>query len=141
MKILIAFLLMVSANAFADRIYIGGWSHHLNDYPGFDEGEYNETHNLIGYERKGYMVGHYKNSFNQSTVVAVKNFESQHNDIAVFISVGATRGYGDCEKRETVNDKKICAHYQAGFAYTKYRVQPVFSISTTVTFLTFRVDI
>lgn len=148
MKFLIVIFLLLSPFVSADHLYLGAWSYHFNDHPnkGWDESlpqEYNQTHNLIGYQKNGYMIGHYENSFNQSTVVVTRNFESNHKDFAFIFAVGATRGYNDCgnEKQNPGTDKKICGYYQAGIAYTKYRVQPVFGLSGSIAVLSFRIKI
>jgi hypothetical protein len=163
----IAMLLLSTFASASDYLYLGAWSHHLNqDHPKsgteeiappanhpcwklnqcvigskYVEYEYNESHDLIGYQRNGLLVAHYKNSFNQSTVLVANSFESQYKDLKFILALGATHGYTDCGHYDDGKRAKLCAHYQAGIAYTKYKVEPVISLSATVFSLTFRVKI
>lgn len=145
MKFLIVILLVISPLGFADDyIYLGAWSKHIDqDTQYWDGNKYNESHQLIGYQHNSYMLGHYKNSFNESTFVATKNFEKKVNDFSFFIAVGATHGYTDCEnkKQHYGKDPKVCGYYQAGIAYTKHRLQPVFGLSGSIAVLSFRIKI
>jgi len=143
MKLFIALLLMLSPFACADYVYLGAWSHHWEGQPDKTKKDYNQTHNLIAYERKGYMVGHFTNSFNESTFIATKNFELEKGDFSFFFAAGATHGYTNCEnqKKDAGTDKKICPYYQGGVAYTKFKIQPAIAFNQTVALLTFRIKI
>lgn len=164
MKNLILLLCICSISACADEyIYFGSWSKHLTDHPNsgmqtiepekshpcwkqnacvtgskYIEEKYNETQNLIGYQKGGLMVGHFKNSYDKSTVIVTKNFQHDHKNLGFILAVGVTHGYTDCDEKEKPGTAKICAHYQAGVAYTKYKIEPVLSITGTVVNLSFR---
>lgn len=164
MKTILLILALISSFASAgDYVYLGSWSHHLNEHPNsgwktiepdadhpcwkknicitgeqYVEEKFNETHNLIGYQKGGLMVGHFKNSYDKSTVIVTKNFQHDHKNLGFILAVGVTHGYTDCDEKEKPGTAKICAHYQAGVAYTKYKIEPVLSITGTVVNLSFR---
>jgi hypothetical protein len=165
-KLMFIAILMLSTFASADYLYLGAWSHHFKERPELVEHEYiapppgdvcasieacsiktvtkreyKETHNLIGYQSHGFMLGYFKNSFDKSSVVIAKQFEYQYKDVALILSAGATHGYTDCRKEESNGDARLCPHIQAGIAYTKFKIEPVLSATDKSVNLSFRIKI
>jgi hypothetical protein len=126
MKIIAAFILAIaSVAAQADSLYTGAWSYHINPA----ESVNNETHNLLAYETHGYIVGAFKNSFSDPTVVVGKRFELfEAGNFKSGIYVGATYGYYSCTPErgqvEGSRDRKVCFAAVPEISYTKYSVQP-----------------
>jgi hypothetical protein len=162
-KLLLTLLVILSAKCFSSEyIYLGGWSYHTNEHPrngdtitanpnsrchkygacieGINTEEFNNDHHLIGYQKNGYMVAHFDNSFNQSTWLLVRHFEKQHEDfpVAFIAQIGATNGYTDCDFEDSGKSAKTCPYYQFGFALTKFKIQPTFSTSGSVFMMSFR---
>ena len=162
-----AFLVHCTPVKADEYIYVGGWSYHTKSHPkdGFGEYtapsshkchkygacvsgtrekkyEFNSDHDMIGYQAKGFMVAHYTNSFDQSTWLVAKHFEShlEHN-LSVIAQIGVTNGYTDCDFEDSGTKAKTCGYYQVGMAYNKFKVQPVLSTTGSVWMLSFRVKI
>jgi len=163
-KILLTLLVITSGYSFSSEyIYFGGWSYHTGEHPkstaadlpdgdcwkrngpcvvGLDwkDPKFNNDHHLIGYQKNGYMVAHFDNSFGQSTWLSAKHFEKQHEDfpISFIAQIGATNGYTDCDFEDSGKSAKTCPYYQLGFALTKFKIQPTFSTSGSVFMMSFR---
>jgi hypothetical protein len=171
MKIVIGFLMMLAGcivNA-EEYVYLGGWSHHFSDHPksGMTDGyeppanhqcwrastcitgepeyveyKYNENHHMIGYQKNSYLLAHFKNSFNQNTWVLDKQFTiTKKGNFTFLASLGITYGYTDCDFEDKGTKAEFCPHYQAGFAYTKYKIEPVISFGANHVGLAFRLKL
>jgi len=167
-KIILLLALLVNCTANANEyIYLGALSHHFNSHPkdGWEEyappsghpcyrynscvtgGEnieyqYNENHHLIGYQKYGYLVAHFDNSFNQSTWLVARQFESEPRSNLTFIAaVGATHGYTDCDYEDSGTNATTCPYYQVGVAYSRFKLQPILATTGSVITLSFRLQI
>jgi hypothetical protein len=106
-------------------LYTGAWSYHINPA----EGVNNETHNLIAYETHNYIVGAFKNSFSDPTVIAGKRFELfESGDFKAGLYAGVTYGYHGCQQTEDTGKKAVCLAAVPEISYTKYSVQPTIMI-------------
>jgi hypothetical protein len=90
MRIILLLTLLLSTFAQADKLIVGGVSHHFED----SVCEYNETHPAIGLERQGYEVGAYKNSIEKTSFFIAKIEKPYHKFGLDFgYRVGAASGY------------------------------------------------
>lgn len=89
--LLLCLLLTSCAPAFADSLYLGAWSTHLDS-----EYNYNETHNLVAYERDSWAIGYFRNSYNRDTVFVSKEFSKRNRLVQYGAMVGVMRGYRKC---------------------------------------------
>jgi hypothetical protein len=131
-SVLVGVLEAASANA--DSIYTGAWSHHMGDKTERTETFVvsidNETHYLLAYERAGYVIGGFKNSFGEPTAIAGKRFQLfESGDIEAGVYIGASYGYYSCtreiDEKQTPN---LCPAVVPEISYTKYRLQPTFML-------------
>lgn len=65
-------------------VYLGAWSKHMNT-----RYDYNSNHGLIGYERNGWGVATFKNSYYNRSVLLGYTF---HYELTEHIEVGAQLG-------------------------------------------------
>lgn len=125
--VLIVLLMTVSFNAFSDGLYLGGWSQHFNT-KGDGSITLNESHNIVAVEYNNWLVGYFKNSYNDdSGVVARKYRIMSGNNLSFDVAIGTVYGYRTCERRSTYpngSSKKWCPAVVPEISYTKYRVQP-----------------
>lgn len=160
-------LILAAASQATEYVYLGAWSHHLQDrddkvtveYIPPPQGSvclnlaacsitivekqyYNETHQLIGYQKNGYLLAHYTNSFDQSTWLAARQFESApRHHFSLMASFGITYGYTDCDYEDSGNNATACPDYQLGIAYTEFKLQPILATNGSVITLSFRLKI
>lgn len=74
----------------AAAVYGGAWSRHI----GKNRHGMNEVHELIAFEYDGWVLGHMKNSFNDSTWLFGRDFNLISNDYIGFgVIGGVTYGY------------------------------------------------
>ena len=70
MKTILALLLIITANySFADGLYTGAWSYHFDRDQWNEKWNINEDNKLIAYQYKKVIVGHFYNSFGDSTAL------------------------------------------------------------------------
>ena len=131
----LAALLLFSFSAQADYIYVGGWSHHLTN------GDYNEEHYFHAYQKDGWLVGGFVNSFDDYTLIAGKSFiwTNEAESIEAGFVTGLSYGY----KHEHVNLSvsgfiPVLVPY---ITYTEYKVQPSLLLLGNAVALTFRVEL
>jgi hypothetical protein len=135
MKYITVFLMLLfSSVAYCDSLYTGAWSvHFAGQYREEVNGDIttwaevsNSKHNLIAYETNSYIIGHFKNSFDESTFVVGKRFQIMENEVwNAGIYVGATYGYKGCTNVPAADAKaKVCAAIVPELVYTKYKMQP-----------------
>lgn len=160
-------LILAATSQATEYVYLGAWSHHTNEHPksGYQyhspeadhpcwrtgtcitgdeyvEHHYNETHQLIGYQKNGYLLAHYTNSFDQLTWLAARQFESApHHHFSLMASIGITYGYTDCDYEDSGTNATACPDYQIGIAYTQYKLQPILATNGSVITLSFRLKI
>ncbi len=129
-KLLLIGTLLLSPLAYADSLYTGAWSEHITG--NHQENEVgtldvtNSEHNLLAYEKDSYIVGYFKNSFNNDTIVVGKRFELfELGDFKAGVYTGATYGYYSCRGMADLGaDKKVCPAIVPEISYTKYKLQP-----------------
>lgn len=126
----------------ADSLYLGGWSEHLAG------GSYNTRHDILAYRSdSGYMVGHFFNSYHESTWVVGKSFAlGQMAHLELDVGIGATYGYSECVtlKGEPYDRGKsrACPVVIPELSYTKFDyVQPTLMLFGTALVLTFEVKL
>ena len=168
MKFIVLALLLISFKTLAtEYLYAGGWSYHTSEHPKsgwqthqpdpdhrcwrtsscitgrqYVDYDFNQNHHLIGYQKNGYLLAHYDNSFNQSTWFAARQFESAPiHHVSFLASVGITHGYTDCDYEDSGNNATTCPDVQVGIAYTQYKLQPVIATNGGVITLSFRLKI
>lgn len=121
MKYFIMGLLLLASNSFAGDILLGQLSHHLSEcdiadcpyvtkhepeYDGYNfcqencettyTGEFRERHPLIGYSTGKYTAFIMTNSFNKTSVVALRNFSTNLGPyLRPTFSAGIATGYED----------------------------------------------
>lgn len=141
-NLVIALIIAITASANADSLYTGGWSEHINPVM-----VTNETHYLLAYEREGYIVGGFKNSFGDPTALAAKRFESEkanrflgEYNLKAGLYVGATYGYYGCDSGGG-EKATVCAAVVPEISYTKYRIQPTFVLLGNAVAFTIKWDL
>jgi hypothetical protein len=90
MRIILLLTLFLSTFAQADKLIVGGVSHHFEEI----KCEFNETHPAIGLERNGYEVGVYKNSIEKTSFFIAK-IEKPYSKFGLDFGyrIGAATGY------------------------------------------------
>lgn len=126
--------------AFAETsLLLGAWSHH------FDAEAENESHNLVGITYNKCMLAYYKNSYENDTIAAAFNFESERSyNVSALAYLGLVRGYEECYGDNPRSDKKVfaCPYVMVGVKYhTDLGINPQFMLSGTVAVLTFSIPI
>lgn len=136
MKTIIAFtLLLISTVTFAKEdselyLYTGAWSHHFADHPAEKGGwKYNESHDLVGLEYKGWLAAYYKNTFyDDGAIVAKELLQWSYGDFDFSAYGGAVYGYGNCSDPKSMPKeelkKKICPFGTVAVVYTRFKVEP-----------------
>ena len=141
MKYFLLILPLLPALSQADSLYTGAWSYHAWKA----EHVSNSEHNLIAYEYKGIVIGKFKNSYDDDTIVLAKQFELyDNNNIRVAVNVGLTHGYRDCvhvEGPEEGKDGTTCFAMAPEISYTKYKIQPTFMILANAMTIIFKWEI
>lgn len=168
MKVIAFILLLAAFNTQAkEYVYAGGWSYHTSEHPKsawqthepeashkcwrtgtcitgkeYVDYDFNNDHHVIGYQKNVYLLAHFDNSFNQSTWLAARQFESAPiHHFSFLASVGITHGYTDCEFEDSGNNATTCPDVQVGIAFTKYKLQPVIATNGSVLTFSFRLEI
>lgn len=100
--VLLGLVVLAAAEAQADSLYTGAWSTHLSS------GEYNEQHDLIAYERDRYILGYFKNSYNDDTIFIAKHWYKDLHDLRVGVYGGVMYGYRDCLRGGADRGKRVC---------------------------------
>ena len=140
---IILFIFVASCNyqpAFADtNLLLGAWSHH------FDKEAENESHDLVAITHSYYMLGYYKNSYDNDSIIAAFNLESEpSSNFSVFSYLGLVRGYETCYGDRARSDTKVlaCPYAVVGVKYhTGLGINPQFMLSGTVTVVTFSIPL
>jgi len=119
-RLIVAFLLVASADAFASGAYLhtGAWSKHFSD------DAYNESHSLLAVEYRSYMAGYFKNSYGEDSVFAAKRWSWSRGNWEAGIAVGAVYGYRHCFKGWADRSRRVCPLVSPSLTYTKYAIQP-----------------
>lgn len=167
--IIVFALVSVSYESKADEyVYMGAWSHHFSTpetkvIEGYEppanhkcwktntciigddqyiQTDFNENHRLLGYQKNSYLIGYFKNSYDQDTWFIDKTFIiDESSNIQLLASIGAQYGYTSCDFEDKGESSKLCPKIGFGFAYTKYKLQPVLSLNGKALVLLFRVKI
>ncbi len=132
MKIKIALFILtacalefVSQIAAADALYVGAWSVHIDAAENVNNGD----HRLLAYERNGYIVGYFKNSFSEDTGFVAKRFELfERGNWKAAVYVGVDYGYNGCEQSKDTGKNSVCPLVVPELAYTKHKTQIVVSL-------------
>ncbi len=128
------FAILLSTNAFANGIYLGGWSHHLST-----DG-LNEHHSFVAVEHKNVIVGTFENSYSNRSVMVAYNWGYHFgNDIGVGAWVGVTTGY-DCDE---IKFPCIAGVLPAVVPYVTFKgfpVQPVVALFGEALLFTVKVE-
>lgn len=108
--------------AFADDTYLytGAWSKHIGG------NATNETHSFIGFESNKYLVGWFKNSYDDPTISVdykVLNYDKGYWNAGAYL--GVTYGYKECYGGNG-DARKVCPIVIPAISYTKYKLQPTF---------------
>ncbi len=129
-------LVFLSLNCFADSVYLGMWSHHFSFntkcnpkankcYMGTEP---NSSNDLIMYEKNGYEVGTFVNSYFVRTYLVAKRFEvdgGKFGDFQLYLHAGISHGYHACwSDANYTDDKKTCPMAALELSYNKYKIQP-----------------
>lgn len=131
MKSLVLFVLLLSSPlAYCDSLYTGAWSEHVaGKHQESNVGTLdvsNNEHNLLAYEKDGYIIGYFKNSYSSDSAVLGKRFVVfELKDIKAGVYAGATYGYYTCSGMADLDArKKLCPAIVPEISYTKYKFQP-----------------
>lgn len=99
------------------------------------EVEYNKNTNLLAYQHGNYIVGYYKNSYNEDTAFVVRDFRLfSLSDFVFRAEAGINYGYRGCAMTQS-QSKTVCPQIDFSVTYEKFKVQPVFTVqlnSTTI---------
>jgi len=132
-----------SAQAAADRLYLGALSEHPFADPRY---EFNEAHRLIAYERHNWVAGYFDNSYDEDTFLAGRKFSAHLGAFEFSAIVGASYGYRDCVKGRDwpVNHRRVCPVAIPAVTYTGLETQlnarPTLMMAGEAVVLTVSVD-
>ncbi|MFW0778472.1 MAG: hypothetical protein ACN2B6_12225 [Rickettsiales bacterium] len=88
-KLILAALIAVSTQAAADtKLYLGGWSSHINP-----PGPRNETHSAVIVSHNNIVAGSFVNSFNEQGSIVGYDFSHSFKYADVGVMTGAIFGY------------------------------------------------
>lgn len=119
LSLIIIVAVILSAPAHAASVYVGAWSKHM------DSGKYNETHDLVALEHRGWIAGTLVNSYNDRTYIAGYGWDLvQVTDWKIRLHAGASYGYRTCKTGQTGEKARVCPLLVPELTYTKYRIQP-----------------
>lgn len=93
MKLLLTLLLLLPLSVNADKLIVGGFSHHFDGV--FDTRyEFNESHPAIGYERNNWEIGAYYNSVRTTSFFISRIDRLYHYEyFSLGYRVGLASGY------------------------------------------------
>lgn len=111
--------LLIPEVARPDAVYLGGISTHIAS----PDSQYNQSHDLIAYERNVYLVGRFKNSYNRTSYVAAKGWHEHRGYLRLSLFVGGVYGYRSCYGDEG-EEGRICPLIVPSVAWTGYKIQP-----------------
>lgn len=119
MAIVAIILLVCVMGSHADTLYFGGWSTHLGE----PDAPYNQSHEMLGYERGNVFAARFINSHNRESYAVAYAWKWQKADIQWGIYAGAVYGYRSCYGDD--GEKTVyCPLLVPMVSYTKYAVQP-----------------
>ena len=134
----------------ADDVYIGGWSKHLNDNNKNKDQEpteyqFNGDHSLFAYEYDNYVVGHFYNSYYDSTWFASRRFPiATAGDFSLNLHAGITYGYKSCEFSKldySVEGPPVyCPMIVPEISYDRYMIRPTLMIVGNAFVVTFKIN-
>lgn len=136
-------LLACCAQVRAQSLYAGAWSDHLNP----NSEATNETHYLLGYEQRGYLLGLLVNSFEDPTLMFGKGFDLMDNRLLrARVYLGGTYGYYECYKGPrgqgtAIEDRSLCPAVVPEISAQFLPGNPSVSLLGDAVALTFRFDI
>ena len=149
--ILIAALISAEVTASEDYLYTGAWSYHANDP---ERHLKNETHNLLAYEKDGYLFGVFDNSYDDRTFVLaapldfgiIKTYNWKYLNLEFKGAI--TYGYWKCFGGRDNDDQMrnfcpavipVITSDQLEFNIGKYHVEPSFlTLGPDIYILSFR---
>lgn len=128
--------LLIPEVARPDAVYLGGISTHIAS----PDSQYNQSHDLIAYERNVYLVGRFKNSYNRTSYVAAKGWHEHRGYLRLSLFVGGVYGYRSCYGDEGT-EARLCPMLAPSATYTRWRVQPSVFLFGEALVLSARVEI
>ncbi len=135
------FLCFSVRQAHADSIYLGAWSDHISH----QDDVKNSQHDLIAYEHNSYIVGYFKNSFNNDTALIGKRFNLfDAGDFNFGVYGGVTYGYKDCgagRPQPYGAPAVACFALVPEVSYPAYKVQPSLILIGNAIAITFKVKL
>jgi len=131
LQIVMALLLVLSSSVVESetRMAIGAWSKHA---PAIQNVQ-NENHELLALEHNRWVIGHYKNSYSDSTVFVARNWRGpviEH--VNWTLSIGVSRGYDRCWGFDKRDDPHFCPQGFVGVEYDRFRLVPTIKASVGV---------
>jgi len=132
-KYILLSLTLISSPLLADSLYLGGFSKHL-----FTKG-LNENNPLLAVEINDYVIGGFKNSYNDFTILTARDFKIKTNgNLSAGVILGATYGYY-CDYVPLCKDKfmPVLSPY---ISFTKYNIQPTVLLFGEAVYFTVKIN-
>ncbi len=126
LRLIAIILVLVSVNANADKIILGGASHHFDTIKHYD---FNEENPAIGFQRKDLEIAVYKNSLYRTSLSVTKIKQPiKYKGLDIGIRYGFASGYKPVEIvwEETVNGHKVI--YETEFNLPSHGIVPIFQV-------------
>ena len=115
-------LCTMSISANADRLWVGGWSHHFNS-----KDTTNSVHRAVMYEKEfspfSLMVGYFENSYGRDVAMVSLNTRIPVGDWELVYGGGVNKGYRECYGDDGVKGR-LCPHFFVGASYTRFKINP-----------------
>ncbi|ENC6709911.1 hypothetical protein ABKY54_004521 [Vibrio harveyi] len=152
MKTLILSLFLVSFAASAAgvdndkeiNLLAGGWSQHFFKQPG---PALNYKNDLLAVEYDNWIVGTFKNSYDDRTYTAAYDFNWQRDDLEYGVAVGLNYGYCGSNQKDKFIDKYGCdtanivPMVMPYVSYSKFRIKPTVGLLWNALILTFKIEL
>lgn len=135
MKHLLYLLVILPCFSYAESLYLGGWSYHLNG------GEHNETHNYIALEKDNWTIGTFENSHYDQTYIGTYSFSLYENS---YLSSGVMTGMSYGYDPEDVNFLNYNGFMPIAVPYVDLKfnhlINPRIGLLGQAVFITFKID-
>jgi hypothetical protein len=116
-----------------EYVYLTGYSKHLI------KGDYNESHDLLAYQRDGFTLGSFVNSYDEQSFVFSYSYPTfKHGYLHLNTVIGVTYGYRECYGYNAEADQRVCPYAAPEFVYTKYKLQPAIGFLAHAVAISFR---
>lgn len=125
MRLLAICLILCALPVCADSITYGGFSTHIGS-----EHNYEWFHRMVLLEKDSYVVGYFRNSYDEDTFTVGKMFTKKDKQVNLNLYLGATYGYREssgCYKHQLDkpnNDKIVCPAVAIGIDFPEVKTHP-----------------